>query len=63
MLAKLRQTIQRCCNKKEEVPYEIKFPYEGMYPLDTGYLFETPENLAQKIVEDTTPEVYRLDIT
>ena len=33
---------------------EIK--YEWMYPLDTGYLFETPENIEQKLVEDTTPE-------
>lgn len=52
MFAKLRESIQRCCGKKEV--HEIK--YEWMYPLDTGYLFETPENIAQKLVEDTTPE-------
>ena len=50
----LRYLRTRCC--PDPTPPERETPYEGLYPLDTPELFETPENLAKGQVEEMTPE-------
>lgn len=44
--------MEKCCGKKTAE----ERPYEGLYPLDTGHLFETPDNRSKGIVEEMTPE-------
>ena len=43
--------MECCCGKKK-----TDRPYEGIYPLDTGYIYETPDNLGKSIVEEMTPD-------
>ena len=49
----LRAIRELCCPTKL---IDVETPYEGLYPLDTATLFETPENLDKGIVEEMTPE-------
>jgi len=48
----LRQLAAWCCPTDE--PKEK--PYDMWYPLDTGDIFETPQNLADGLVEELTPD-------
>jgi hypothetical protein len=48
---------RRCRRTKTQQPtHPAERPYEWRYPLDTGDLSDTPDNLAARQVEDTTPQ-------